>query len=659
MEIRIAKTAGFCFGVRNALEITEKELEKDPTSGLCTYGPLIHNQDVTDSLARRGVRIAETPEDVHPGERVVIRAHGIGKQVYEALNKQGAVVIDATCPFVKKIHKIVEKHSAEGEEILILGNPNHPEVIGIMGWSHTPCLIMEGLEDQIPELLQNNPSKPCCMVAQTTFNQEKFQKIVEKFEKEEYNVCVCPTICSATAQHQQEAVTLAESVDFMIVLGGMHSSNTRKLYDICRERCPHTCHVENAAGLREYFRENEPIRKEVAEGRLEKVGITAGASTPNYIIQEVVQAMSEMNTFEEMLNESFKEVHSGDIVKGTVVHVSDNEIVLNIGYKSDALMNKDEYSADPSVVLTDEVKVDDVLEVIVAKVGDSDILVSRKRLMQNQAYKEMEDALKNRTVLTGKVTKIVNNGMEVSYKNNRVFIPMSLADIRKIEEPAALESLAGEEVSFRIIRLQRNRGRIMGDRRGVMFDERNAKRAETLSKIEVGARMTGTVKNLTNYCAFIDLGGIDGMLHISEMSWSPVRNPNQVLKEGQEVNVMIKSFDPETKKISLSAKLPENNPWNGVDEKFAVGSVVEGKVVRFADFGAFVELSKGVDGLIHISHLSNKFVKQPADVLEIGQIVQARVIDLNMDQKRISLSLRELEAAEPEVEVVEEATDAE
>jgi 4-hydroxy-3-methylbut-2-enyl diphosphate reductase len=369
--------------------------------------------------------------------------------------------------------------------------------------------------------------------------------------------------------------------------------------------------------------------------------------------------MSEMNTFEEMLNESFKEVHSGDIVKGTVVHVSDNEIVLNIGYKSDALMNKDEYSADPSVVLTDEVKVDDVLEVIVAKVGDSDILVSRKRLMQNQAYKEMEDALKNRTVLTGKVTKIVNNGMEVSYKNNRVFIPMSLADIRKIEEPAALESLAGEEVSFRIIRLQRNRGRIMGDRRGVMFDERNAKRAETLSKIEVGARMTGTVKNLTNYCAFIDLGGIDGMLHISEMSWSPVRNPNQVLKEGQEVNVMIKSFDPETKKISLSAKLPENNPWNGVDEKFAVGSVVEGKVVRFADFGAFVELSKGVDGLIHISHLSNKFVKQPADVLEIGQIVQARVIDLNMDQKRISLSLRELEAAEPEVEVVEEATDAE
>ena len=361
--------------------------------------------------------------------------------------------------------------------------------------------------------------------------------------------------------------------------------------------------------------------------------------------------MSETNTFEELLNESFKEVHSGDIVKGTVVHVSENEIVLNIGYKSDALMNKDEYSADPSVVLTDEVKVDDEMEVVVAKVGDSDILVSRKRLLQNQAYKELEEALENHTVLTGKVTEAFENGMIVLYKNNRVFIPASLVDIRKTDP----QTLLGQEVSFRIIRLQRKRGRIMGDRRSVLFDERAAKRAETLEKLEVGARMTGTVKNLTNYCAFVDLGGIDGMLHISEMSWSPVRNPNQVLKEGQQIEVMVKSYDPETKKISLTAKLPENNPWNGAEEKYAVGSVVEGKVVRFADFGAFVELEKGVDGLIHISHLSNKFVKQPSEVLEIGQKVQAHVIDLNIEQKRISLSLRDLEAPEE----AEESTDAE
>ncbi len=651
MEIRVAKTAGFCFGVRNALKITEEEFMKDSRTALCTYGPLIHNQDVTRSLEKRGIRSISAPEEVRPGERVVIRAHGVGREVQDQLTRRGAVVIDATCPFVKRIHRIVEEHSAGGETILILGSPKHPEVQGIMGWSSTPCLIMEGPEDEIPEAIQDNPSKKCCMVAQTTFRQENFQKIVEKFLKQEYNVCVCPTICSATAEHQQEAVALAGESDFMIVLGGMHSSNTRKLYDICRERCPHTCHVENAAGLLEYLQENKAIRKEIAAGQIRRVGITAGASTPNYIIQEVVQAMSETNTFEELLNESFKEVHSGDIVKGTVVHVSENEIVLNIGYKSDALMNKDEYSADPSVVLTDEVKVDDEMEVVVAKVGDSDILVSRKRLLQNQAYKELEEALENHTVLTGKVTEAFENGMIVLYKNNRVFIPASLVDIRKTDP----QTLLGQEVSFRIIRLQRKRGRIMGDRRSVLFDERTAKRAETLEKLEVGARMTGTVKNLTNYCAFVDLGGIDGMLHISEMSWSPVRNPNQVLKEGQQIEVMVKSYDPETKKISLTAKLPENNPWNGAEEKYAVGSVVEGKVVRFADFGAFVELEKGVDGLIHISHLSNKFVKQPSDVLEIGQKVQAHVIDLNIEQKRISLSLRDLEAPEE----AEESTDAE
>ena len=643
MKIRVAKTAGFCFGVRNALEITERELAKHPGEPLCTYGPLIHNRDVIQRLEEKGVRVISCPEEVRAGERVIIRAHGIGRQVYEALKQQGAVLIDATCPFVKKIHRIVEEHSAAGESILILGNPEHPEVQGIMGWSHSPCMIMEGPEDPIPQFLRDHPSEKCCLVAQTTFHQENFQKIVEKFSKQEYNLCVCPTICSATAEHQLEAVTLAEEVDLMIVLGGMHSSNTRKLYDICRERCPHTCHVENAAGLLKFLWENEPIWKQIQSGGFQRVGITAGASTPNYIIQEVVQAMSEMNTFEEMLNESFKEVHSGDIVKGTVVSVTDNEVVLNIGYKSDAMMNKEEYSADPNVVLTDEVKVDDELEVMVAKVGDSDILVSRKRLLQNQAYKELEEALENRTVLTGKVSEAFENGAVIFYQNNRVFIPASLLDIHKIDP----KSLLGQEVSFRIIRMQKKRGRIMGDRRSVMFVERNAKREETLKKLEVGARMTGTVMTLTNYCAFVDLGGIDGMLHVTEMSWSPVRNPNQVLKVGDTVEVMVKSFDPETKRISLSAKLPENNPWNHVDEKYPVGSIVEGKVVRFADFGAFVSLERGVDGLIHISQLSNKFVKNPADILELGQIVKVKVIDLNMEQKRISLSLRDVAEETP------------
>lgn len=644
MPVQIAKTAGYCFGVRNAVKIAE-EKAKQSEGIMYTYGPLIHNASVVASLEKQGVHSIDTVDHLKKGDTVIIRAHGVGRAIYDQLNEKQVEVIDATCPNVKKIHKIVQEQEAKGETILILGDPKHPEVQGIQGWCMNPCYFIQEEEDI--ENLPDNQEIKYCLVAQTTFNQYKFLKIVEKLKKKEYNLSVFPTICRATHEHQEEAAALAEKVDVMIVIGGKHSSNTRKLYELCRERCEKTYLVEDASEL----------PQEVLMAALDNrnIAITAGASTPNYIMQEVKEKMSEnVNSFEEMLNESFKGVHSRDIVKGTVVLVTETEIVFNIGYKCDGTMTKEEFGGTDAP-LCEQVKEGDEMDVMVVKVGDSEVLLSRRRLIQNKAYADLDDSMNNKTVLTGVVQEAFENGITVMYKGVKVFIPASLVDVRRISD---LKSFIGQEIQFRIIRLQLRRRRVLGDRRSVVAELNAQKREETLKSLEVGARLTGTVKTLTNYCGFIDLGGIDGMLHISEMGWNVVRHPGQVLKEGQEIEVMIKEMDLEKNRISLTTKFPEANPWNGVEEEFAIGTIVEGKVVRFADFGAFVELKKGVDALIHISHLSRKFVKAPADVLKIGDMIQAKVIDLNMEQKRISLSLRDLETEEV-TEYIEEVIDEE
>lgn len=365
--------------------------------------------------------------------------------------------------------------------------------------------------------------------------------------------------------------------------------------------------------------------------------------------------MSENNVFEEMLNESLKEIHSRDIITATVMQVTDNEIVFNIGYKCDGTMTKAEFGGTDAP-LSEQVKVGDTMEVMVVKVGDSEVTLSRRRLVQDRAYLELEQAMENKEVLTGTVTEALDNGIIVMHGEVKVFIPSSLSDLRRID----LKTLVGQEIEYRIIRLQRKRGRIMGDRRTLMAERRDALRQETIQKLVPGAHLTGTVRNTTSYCAFIDLGGIDGMLHISEMGWTAVKSPSRYVKTGDTIEVMVKSYDPETQRISLTTKFPETNPWKDAAEKYAIGNIVTGKVVRFADFGAFVELQKGIDALVHISHLSRNFVKHPSEVLTIGQEIQAKVIDFNADTKRISLSMRELEPEEPEEEyeeVTEETTE--
>ena len=567
-EIRVAKTAGFCFGVRNAVDIARKTArEKEGT--VYTYGPLIHNESVVRRLEEEGIISVDSLDDLKPGDTVIIRAHGVGEAVYREMEERGLKVIDGTCPRVKSIHRIVQREEAAGRTILIFGDPDHPEVKGIDGWCKNPRFIIsdENDLDQLPD----PGEKAFSLVEQTTFNQYKFLKMVEKLKKMSYNdLNVFPTICQATREHQEEAVQLARQSQVMIVIGGKHSSNTRKLFELCKEQCPHTYLIEDADHL-----PLEEIRICLEKGA-STVGVTAGASTPNYIMQEVIGKMSEnVNSFEELLNESFREVHSRDIVKGTVVQVGETEIVFDIGYKCDATMSKDEFGGTDAP-LSEQVHEGDVMDVLVVKVGDSEVTLSRRRLLQNKAYADLQDSLDNKTVLKGVVTEAFDNGIVALYEGVKVFIPASLVDVRRVND---LKTLIGQEISFRIIRLQLRRRRVLGDRRSVIAEENAAKREETLKNLEVGARVKGTVKTLTNFCAFVDLGGIDGMLHISEMGWNVVRHPNQVLKEGQEIEVLVKDMNLEKNRISLSTRFPETNPWNGVEEEFAVGSIVEGKVV--------------------------------------------------------------------------------
>ena len=629
MKVYLAKTAGFCFGVKNAIRIAR---ENAPA---LTYGPLIHNAHVIRELEEEKIFCCEDISQIEAGSKVVIRAHGVGPDVYRMLEEKQAVVVDATCPFVKKIHTLV-KEAAEEEQVMILGDPDHPEVAGIAGWCKNEPLIYRGLNEMVKDPPPKD--KAYLLVEQTTFDQTIFSKILVFLQKQEYNVRVCHTICISTEKHQSEAMELAKKCDAMLVIGGKNSSNTRKLYNLCLSRCPETHLIESAAELYGIRFGTEPL----------SVGVTAGASTPDHIIQEVVRKMSENNVFEEMLNESFQEVHSGFVVQGKVIGVTDTEIVFNIGYKCDGTMTKAEFGGTEEP-LQDQVKVGDQMEVKVIKVGDSEVTLSRRRVIQDKAYQELEDALTNKTALHGKVVEALENGIIIQYGDMRVFVPASLADPRRID----LKTLVGEETDFRIIRLQRKRNRIMGDRRSVISEQRAKLRQETIEKLVPGARLEGTVKNITNYCAFIDLGGIDGMLHISEMGWSAVRNPNRYVKEGQKIEVEVKSYDPETGRISLTTKFPETNPWNGAEVKYAVGNIVTGKVVRFADFGAFVELEKGIDALVHISHLSNKFIKHPSEVLTIGQNVEAKVIDFNAETKRISLTLRDIPGQEEEAPAAE------
>ncbi|MBQ7758432.1 bifunctional 4-hydroxy-3-methylbut-2-enyl diphosphate reductase/30S ribosomal protein S1 [Anaerotignum sp.] len=634
-NVKLAESAGFCFGVKRAIEMAYAEIEKNDGEPLYSYGPLIHNKEVTNDLEKKGLHIIESLDGIEKGT-VVIRSHGVGKFLYDAQEEKGMKMVDGTCPFVKKIHTIVNEAWNNGKSVIIAGDGKHPEVMGINGWCGNSAVILESPEEA--QAAEMNADKEYVVVVQTTFRQSKFDDMIDILKDKGLKLDISQTICSATEKRQKEAMELSKTVDKMIVIGDKKSSNTQKLVEICKKNCENTVHIETICDL---------VLKTFAKN--DKIGITAGASTPPAIIKEVVVTMSEENvkveemSFEQMLEESLVTLHTGDVVKGTVIQVVGEEVSVNLGFKSDGVIPRGEFSRDTTVVPSKVVQPGDEIEVFVVRVndGDGNVLLSRKRIEEQKGMEDIEKAFNEKTVVTGTVTDVVKGGLIAVVNGVRVFIPSSQVSNRFIED---LSVFKGQELEFNIIEMDRVKRRIIGGRKALVEQEIAAKRAALFETIEAGSKIAGTVSRLTDFGAFVDLGGVDGLIHISEMSWGRISNPREVLKEGQAVEVFVLDVDKEKGKISLSLKDANMNPWKLAADKYAVGTIVEGKVVRMVPFGAFVELEPGVDGLVHISQIANKHVVKPEDELKVGEVINVKVLEVNSEQKKISLSKRQADA---------------
>lgn len=635
MEIILAKSAGFCFGVQRAVDMA---YEQAGHREVYTFGPIIHNEEVIEDLKSKGVNIIEDLDELEGKAdcTVVIRSHGVEKKVYDDLNSRGIHVVDATCPFVKKIHNIVKNDSEAGCVIIIVGDPNHQEVKGIVGWCSGEVHVVDSEESALSLIdVLSDESREISVVSQTTFNLNKFNNIVDIIRNKLYNVNVYETICNATAVRQKEAKEIASRVDAMIVIGGRNSSNTQKLYDISKKECENTYYIQTLVDLDLTTFES-----------VSRVGITAGASTPNYIIKEVHSSMAELS-FEQMLenDESKVSIRQGELVDGTVIDVKPDEIVVDIKYKSDGIITKSEYTNAPNVDLTELVHVGDPITVKVIKTNDGEgqVALSYKQVAAEKVNEKLEEAFNNGEVLKGKVIQVVKGGLNVNVEESRVFIPASL--VSDVYEKN-LDKYLDQEIEFVLTEFNPKKRRIIGNRKKLVVEQKAEAAKELFARIEVGMVVEGTVKNVTDFGAFIDLGGADGLLHISEMSWGRVESPKKVFKVGDKVKAFIKAIDGE--KIALSLKFDETNPWVNAEEKYAIGNVVKGRIARMTDFGAFVELEPGVDALLHVSQISYEHVAKPEDVFKIGDEIEAKIVDFKPEDKKISLSIKALQ--EPPVE---------
>ena len=648
MSIKIAESAGFCFGVSRAVETVEKAAAEG--KNVVTLGPIIHNRHVVAKFDDMGVRVIQSPDEAEPGMTVVIRSHGVTRAVCEALSKRGVEVIDATCPFVKRIHNIVEKAEAEGRLPVIMGTRDHPEVVGIAGWCNH-CRVFE-----TPEELENwatgpdvTHDLPICIVSQTTATEISWKKSVKIAKKQFTNLKIFDTICRATEFRQRSAAELSDACQAMVVVGDAKSSNTGTLAKICRQHCDKVVLVDNASELDPAFFSG-----------VTEVGITAGASTPAWIIKEVNKTMSEITNveavqeenFEELLEQSIKTLNTGDKVLGIVTGIGNTEVQVDLGTKHAGYIPYDEVSADPSVKPEDILHVGDEIEVFVVRVNDQEgtVQLSKKKLDGLKIWDDMASYVEEKTTVEGVITEENKGGLVATIKGIRVFIPASQSGVAKGGDMAGM---VGKTVQLKVTEVNRARRRVIGSIRAVNSEARKANQEKLWTEIEEGKKYHGTVKSLTSYGAFVDIGGVDGMVHVSELSWNRIKNPAEVVKVGDEIDVYVISFDAEKKKISLGYKTAEMNPWNQFMTNYNVGDVCDAKVVKLMTFGAFAEILPGVDGLIHISQIADKRIGKPEDVLAEGQEVQVKITDVDAENKRISLSIRallETPAEEPEVE---------
>ena len=648
VELVLAKSAGFCYGVKRAVDLAQATAQEGKPCVM--LGSIIHNRDVMDRLAEHGLLSVKTPQEVPDGEAVIIRSHGESRAVHEGLKVRGVEILDATCPNVTHIHNIVSQAERQGRQPVIIGTPDHPEVIAIAGWCTDPVVLdgVDALSNWLEED-QNRKNLPLTFVSQTTSTKKIWTDCVKKAKKECTNAEFFDTICGATSKRQEEAHALAARCGMMVVIGDGQSSNTKRLAELCREVCDNVQLIERA--------------EELDLSRLPKagtVGITAGASTPAWIIKEVFDKMSEEimeieKSFAELLEESIKTLNTGDKVTGTVVAITPTEIQVELGIKYPGYIPLSELSDDPNVKPEDLVKVGDEIESYVMLVSDRDCLVklSKKRLDMVKGWEEIEAARENETPVEGFVTEDNKGGVVVSVKGIRVFVPASQTGLPR-ETP--MTELLKHKVRLVITEVNRARRRVVGSISRVQRAERAAAAEKVWAEIEDGKHYTGTVKSLTSYGAFVDIGGVDGMVHISELSWSRIKNPAEICKVGDIMDVYVISFDAEKHKISLGAKDHSVDPWQVFMNKYGVGDTAEVRIVKLMPFGAFAEVVPGVDGLIHISQIADRRIEKPEDVLSEGQTVEAKITAIDEEKQKISLSIRALlaPAADEEDAPVEE-----
>ena len=657
-KIFVAKTAGFCFGVDRAVKIVYNML--DSRNNVVTLGPIIHNPNVVSDLKAKGVFPKELSE-VREGDTVVIRSHGVAAQVYEELKDKSVDIVDATCPFVSRIHKIASERSEDGYVILIAGDADHPEVKGIRGHCSGESYVFGSCQDFETLVKEHDfSSKKVAILAQTTYNRNVWSDCQKLFERYLPEAVVFDTICNATQERQKEAAEMAAKADVMVIVGGLHSSNTLKLKAVCSEFCDKCYLVEDADGLRNY---------DIDLRGANFIGISAGASTPAYIIKEVQQTMSEMLNnvdeefnFEEELEKTLKKIHIGMKVEGVVTDINNGEVAVDIGTKHTGYIPASEFSDDPTVKPEDVVKVGDTLDLIVLKTNDQEgiVTLSKKKVDAVLGFQKIVEASEAGTVLEGTVTNVIKGGVLVSYNGVKVFVPATHAAPRRDFD---LNELLKQTVRFKILEVNEAKQRAVGSIRAVAREERAAAQAKFFETAQIGSEVEGTVKSITDYGVFVDLGGVDGLVRRMDLSWKRIKHPSDVVSVGDKITVKIKDIDDETKKVSLIYKKDSENPWEIFKANYEVGQTVKATVVSITSFGAFAQIIDGIDGLIHISQIANQRVNNVSDILSVGQEVECKITEIDADKKRISLSIRALlpddaEPADDEADdVVEETTE--
>lgn len=640
MKTILAAKAGFCFGVKRALDLVMKTAG-ETSDNIYTLGPLIHNPQVVEDLTNKGIQVVKDVSDISAGV-IVIRSHGVGPEVFSKAGDLGLQVVDATCPFVKKAQEMARELNEQGYQVIVVGDKEHPEVTGIVGWTDGKGIVVE-----TPEQAEEVPSmEKIGVISQTTQPEANFNKIVAVLRNKASEIKVVNTICHATMDRQNAAVELAQKVDAMIVIGGKNSANTIKLARLCTETGTPTLQVETAAELDRSWLEGKNI-----------IGITAGASTPDWIIEEVRRLMEDVTNQENEKQQledalTIRELHKGDIVTGVVVQVGDDEVMVDVGGKSEGVIPLRECSCCDLRSPKEMFKEGDEVEVAVISVRDDEgkILLSKRKADAEKAWDQLKEAMEAKTVVEGVATEVVKGGLLVDV-GVQGFMPASLVDRGYVDD---LGKYVGEKLSALVIEVVRESRKVILSRKPLLEREYQNKRATLWSDLEEGQVRKGVVKRLTNFGAFVDIGGIDGLLHVSEMAWYRVAHPSEILKENDEIEVFVLSADKTNEKVSLSLKKIIPNPWQNIEEKYAAGKEVTGKVVRIAPFGAFVELEPGVDGLIHISQFSDKKISSPSEVVKVGDQVTSQITEVDSDKHKIALSVKQLHKEDAKAEENEE-----